>query len=159
MTEAEWLTSADPAAMLGHLLYWDDGAMAKIGAAAPPGRKLRLFAEACCRAHGAGEDVKAALLRCLVGNPWRPARLDLPPSRELAHAESMALAIDDGELWGDLPILADALEEAGCPAEVECNCGLCVEMDDHRGCSCKGTGRVPHPLLAHLRGPGPHARG
>ncbi len=24
---------------------------------------------------------------------------------------------------------------------------------------CKGTGRVPHPVLAHLRSPGPHVRG
>jgi hypothetical protein len=75
-----------------------------------------------------------------------------------------------------LSILADALEEAGCPMEVECRkcrgkghfnkgdgeSNTCEEEQrEFRTGSvpCNGTGRIVHPLLAHLRGPGPHARG
>lgn len=70
--------------------------------------------------------------------------------------------IDDGTLDPDrLAVLSDALEEAGCPAEVECpDCdggrkyapfGLCLK--------CPQNCLVPNPLLAHLRSPGPHVRG
>ncbi len=61
-----------------------------------------------------------------------------------------------------LAVLADALEEAGC-GDVECpeckgdrrstDTGLYPCPD------CHGTGRIPNPLLAHLRSPGPHVRG
>jgi hypothetical protein len=76
---------------------------------------------------------QAALLRDLLGNPFRPAAVnpawldwqDGAPVR-------MAQAIYDGGRFGDLPVLADALEEAGC-----------TDPD----------------ILGHCRGPGPHARG
>jgi hypothetical protein len=87
-----------------------------------------------------------------------------------------------------LAVLADALEEAGCPADEPClKChgsgtytvqvqnaalstangyGVATTYSEWRGCRhCggdhdrKGTGRVPNPLLAHLRSPGPHVRG
>ena len=67
-----------------------------------------------------------------------------------------------------LAVLADALEEAGVPGEVECKacdgkgwhpgdmgCGACGATS----AGSVGSGRVPHPLLAHLRSPGPHHRG
>jgi hypothetical protein len=72
--------------------------------------------------------------------------------------------IEDGTLDpARLAVLADALEEAGCPAEVACprKCYPlygCRWVNGQRKCDC-ATGRVPHPLLAHLRGPGPHVRG
>jgi len=44
----------------------------------------------------------------------------------------MAREIHDERRFGDLPILADALEDAGCSAEA---------------------------VLRHCRGPGPHVRG
>lgn len=90
-----------------------------------------------------------------------------------------------------LSLVTDALEEAGCPQDVDCpGCkgrGVVTHEDDHgffhTGCEkCggdgemtwrdgggwgppvdeggrKGAGRLPHPILAHLRGQGPHVRG
>lgn len=88
-----------------------------------------------------------------------------------------------------LAVLADALEEAGCPAEevgevefpavLSCpDCGdggfwrAGQEFDHMRKCRRRECGTVwvpgelvrrkvktPHPLLAHLRSPGPHVRG
>ena len=34
-----------------------------------------------------------------------------------------------------------------------------VSRQRKRPVYCDGTGCVPHPLLAHLRSPGPHVRG
>ncbi len=73
------------------------------------------------------------LLRCIFGNPFRPA--DLAPD---LHAwlggllVSAALRMYEARDFADLPVLADMLEDAGCT--------------DAR-------------VLAHCRGPGPHARG
>lgn len=89
--------------------------------------------------------------------------------------------VADGRLDPDrLAILADALEEAGCEGSWG-NCSWCkgrgtlqernpwadespvgrVDVYLVKCDGCKGAGRVqtPHPLLAHLRGPGPHWRG
>ncbi len=78
---------------------------------------------------------QAALLRDLVGPlPFRP----LPQVRpgwlawEGGTVPKLATAVYEERAFDRLPVMADALEEAGC-AEAE--------------------------LLAHLRGPGPHARG
>jgi hypothetical protein len=76
----------------------------------------------------------AALLRDLFGNPFRA-----PPTVDPAWGErngglvgKLARSIYDERRFGDLPVLADALEEAGC-SDVE--------------------------ILAHARRPGVHARG
>jgi hypothetical protein len=84
-------------------------------------------------AHRRERHAQADLLREIVGNPSRPVAVEpawltwgggaVP---KMAHA-----VLADGR-FSDLPILADALEEAGC-----------LDKD----------------ILAHLRGPGPHARG
>lgn len=67
-----------------------------------------------------------------------------------------------------LEALSDALEEAGCPMEEKCPaCGgekghwSPAEINPHwLECrTCDGSGNIPHPLLAHLRGKGPHVRG
>jgi hypothetical protein len=77
---------------------------------------------ACCR-----------LVRELFGNPFRPIRLK---SSWLAWNDGtvpkLAQAIYDERRFADLPILADALEEAGC-----------TDAD----------------ILAHCRQPGEHVRG
>ena len=78
--------------------------------------------------------VKIALLHCLFGEvPMRDCA-GLPPAlgRPGGSAVCIARAIYQGNCWEDLPILADALEEAGCADEA---------------------------LLRHCREPGPHARG
>jgi hypothetical protein len=69
------------------------------------------------------------LLRCVFGNPFRPVRV---PARALAQAAALARSIRDDRAFDLLPALADALESAGC--------------DDAQ-------------VLAHCRGPDPHAIG
>jgi hypothetical protein len=69
-------------------------------------------------------------LRCIFGNPFRPVAFD--PAWRSEAAVALASAVYAERAFDRLPILADALEEAGCD----------------------------HPdILAHCRGPGPHARG
>jgi len=76
---------------------------------------------------------QAGLLRDLFGTPCRPARVEAAwLAREGGAVAKVARVIYDEGRFGDLPILADALEEAGC-----------ADAD----------------LLGHLRGPGPHVRG
>jgi hypothetical protein len=59
--------------------------------------------------------VQAALLRDIIGNPFRPAALD---SAWLTWhgglVVSMAQRMHDTRDFSDMPVLADALEEAGC---------------------------------------------
>jgi hypothetical protein len=78
----------------------------------------------------AEEKVQAGLLRCIFGNPFRPVAF--PPAWRSETAVALATAIYADRAFDRLPILADALEESGC---------------DHSD------------VLAHCRGPGPHARG
>lgn len=80
---------------------------------------------------------QAALLRRLVGNPFRNARLD--PGWRTKEAAELAWDIYEDRVLPErvldparLGILADALEDAGCTDE---------------------------SVLAHLRAVGPHARG
>jgi hypothetical protein len=73
------------------------------------------------------------LLRDVFGNPFRPSPLD--PSWLAWNGGTvprMAQAIYDDRRFSDLPILADALEEAGCSNP---------------------------DILAHCRSEGPHVRG
>ena len=72
---------------------------------------------------------QARLFRDIAGNPFRPAP---HPAWRTAAVEGIARHVYAGRLFHDLPVLADALEDAGC--------------DD------------PH-TLAHCRGGGLHARG
>ena len=65
-----------------------------------------------------------------VANPFRPVTAD--PRWLTATAVALAQAIYEDRAFDRMPILADALEEAGC--------------DDA-------------DVLTHLRGDGPHARG
>jgi hypothetical protein len=138
----------------------------------------RCWAEVWARPEGSAEaavpsrPVRAALLRCLVGNPWRPAQaISYQLSAISQTAERLARSLYDARDWAALPVLADALEEAGCLAEESCpGCqgvggfwgppGAFGRPSRRAACpQCGGSGCVPNPLLAHLRGPGPHARG
>jgi hypothetical protein len=82
------------------------------------------------RAHAAECEAQAELLRDLFGNPFRPVALD--PAWRTPTVLAIARAIYEGRGFGDLPILADALEDAGCTVAAN---------------------------LDHCRRPGPHARG
>ena len=76
---------------------------------------------------------QVALLHDIFGNPFRPAKKAVPQRcRNDRTVQSMARTIYFKKRFADLPILADALEDAGC--------------DNAR-------------MLAHCRGPVPHVRG
>jgi hypothetical protein len=75
----------------------------------------------------------AALLREVFGNPFRPVALDPAWAKWNGGAlRGMAEAVYQDRAYDRLPVLADALEDAGC-----------ADAD----------------LLGHLRSPGPHVRG
>lgn len=113
---------------------------------------------------------RAAFLRDIVGNPWRPLSSWIPegksiPSRHYGTVLRIAQVVYDGRRFDEMPILADALEDAGCDnADVLMHC---------RGFSrcpkCNGTGWAkgacnvccgpgwpkgwqPYPKLTHVRG-------
>jgi len=76
---------------------------------------------------------QAGMLRDIVGDPFRPVPVDMAwLERHGGLVGSITRSIYDEGRFGDLPVLADALEDAGCAAA---------------------------ELLGHLRGPGPHVRG
>src|SRR2546421_573987 len=120
MTEAEWLACGEPAKMLDFMRTQRRS------------RKALLFSDAYCRAvwdrvcDRAAETARvrngskvsdervahAVLLRCIVGNPFRPAAFH-PAWRSVATV-AIAHAIYDQRRFQELPVLADALEEAGC---------------------------------------------
>jgi hypothetical protein len=82
-------------------------------------------------AYAAERVEQARLVRDLFGNPFRPPPALRPAWRRKGVIE-LARSLYDGRQFGDLAVLGDALEEAGCDnAEI----------------------------LEHLRGAGPHARG
>ena len=74
--------------------------------------------------------VHRALLHDIFGNPFRPATLD--PSWRTSTAVALARGMYESRDFGAMPILADALQDAGCTS------------DD---------------VLGHCRGTGPHVRG
>ena len=77
--------------------------------------------------------VQADLIRDIFGNPLRSVAVDLAClAWNDGAVRKMAQAIYDERAFDRLPLLADALEDAGC-TEAE--------------------------ILAHCRGPGPHVRG
>jgi hypothetical protein len=83
--------------------------------------------------HAAGKaesKVQAALVRDLFGNPFRPAYL--APGWRKPAVLAIAQGMYGDRCFDDLPILADALEEAGCREAA---------------------------ILSHCREPGLHARG
>ena len=73
---------------------------------------------------------QANLLRCIVGNPFRPIAFD--PAWLTSTVRTLAEGVYYRRASAPLPVLADALQDAGC------------EQPD---------------ILDHLRGPGPHVRG
>ena len=82
-------------------------------------------------AGGRGEQAaQAALLREIFGNPFRPVAFSADWRTDTAI--TLARRMYESREFGAMPILADALQDAGC------------ENDD---------------ILSHCRGDGPHVRG
>jgi hypothetical protein len=81
-------------------------------------------------AKSAEHAVQAAILRDIFGNPFRPVAFD--PTWRTDTAASLARQMYDAREFSAMPILADALQDAGC------------DSDD---------------ILNHCRGEGPHVRG
>src|SRR5437762_722095 len=116
MTESEWLTCTNPERMW----RFCKGRMSP--------RKARLYAVACCRCNAvllADERVRAALDAAERHADGRAQRGD-------GIIPRLAQAVYEERAFERLPVLADALEEAGC---------------------------TDAAILDHCRSPGPHARG
>lgn len=137
---------------------------------------------------------QADILREILGNPFRPSvvlgrdidrvlkagpknfrQQDVIFQDWLTHNDDavpkLARSIYDSQRWDELPILADALIEAGCePAKGRTKSGViaarrnavaggcCNHFADNMACDCLEEAE-PDGILEHLRGPGPHARG
>lgn len=92
----------------------------------PPSRIIRTAATDPARE---GES-QAVLLRDILGNPFRPVAVE--PAWRTEAVVALARGIYDDRAFDRLPVLADALDDAGC-----------TNAD----------------LLTHCRSPGPHVRG
>jgi hypothetical protein len=102
------------------------------GASIAPARDIdafREYASAVRAARHEEESAQAHILRDIHGNPFR---LQAGPSWLSRSVVALAQTIYTDRAFDRLPILADALEEAGC---------------------------TDTEILAHCRGPGPHVRG
>lgn len=83
-------------------------------------------------AYAESDAVMANLLRCIIGNPFRPAPAFDPDWRTSAVV-GVAKQIDETRTFGNLPVLADALQDAGC--EVAAVLDHCRGTHHHaRGC-------------------------
>ena len=90
----------------------------------------REFGLAPQSAKGWSDPHQAALLRDIFGNPFRPVAFD--PAWRTADTIGIAARMYDSRDFAAMPILADALEEAGCTSP---------------------------DVLLHAREPGVHVRG
>lgn len=135
MTEQEWLACADSQKMLRYY----PGAAAAYNVAIPLGwwgaapafvAPYKVARETVPNTSDEGA-AQGVLLRDIFGNPFRPVS---PNSAWLTDTVlSLAQDIYDKQAFDRLPILADALEEAGCDdADI---LGHCRERGNHvRGC-------------------------
>lgn len=84
-------------------------------------------------AYNRAREAECELLRCIFGNPFQPAVIERDWLSWHGYlVRTLAQTIYEERRWEDLPILADALEEAGCDNA---------------------------DMLAHCRGTGGHVRG
>lgn len=96
---------------------------------------LRAYASASSsvtneRKHDENHQAQAGLLRDIIGNPFRPVVAD--PSWLTSDVIALAQGIYEDRAFDRMPILADALQDAGCDNE---------------------------DVLSHCRQPGEHVRG
>ena len=75
---------------------------------------------------------QVACLRCLVGNPFRPATFD--PAWRTSTAVALSSQIYDMRDFSPMPILADALQDAGCDRDDILNHCRDAKQVHVRGC-------------------------
>jgi hypothetical protein len=73
----------------------------------------------------------ARLLRCIFGNPFRPVAFD--PAWRTSDVLSLAKGIYDDRAFDRMPILADALQDAGCTNDILSHCRD-TQLPHARGC-------------------------
>lgn len=117
-----WLAARYAAAFSAYAVGWGAMAAAGIDAAADLDRSL-------IRGEQAQQTV---LLRDIAGNPFRPVAVERTWLVARPGVRQLAEALYAERRFADLPVLGDALEEAGC---------------------------TDAALLSHCRGAGPHVRG
>jgi hypothetical protein len=128
--------AAYQAAWAGHCVCWDDSGNCASWTAASAEQAVSWNAgeipwgDGRTTAEGAQRAVLCNLLRDVIGDPFRGVTIE--PAWLVPVVRQLAQAIYDEYRFQDLPILADALEEAGCTSA---------------------------ELLGHLHGPGLHVRG
>jgi hypothetical protein len=132
----ETLSNFDPAVkpFRDAALAADDAAAPYTGPVINVAHRVRLALHAAGRAsEEAARTAVTALLRDVLGNPFRRVKIKRSWLKwDGGTVPNMARAVYEGRAFDRLPVLADALEEAGC---------------------------TDAGLLGHLRGPGPHVRG
>jgi hypothetical protein len=134
--DVEDLDSFDPARDAGHAVLWATSPHLKV--VRYNGAPHTIFADSALAARdafpypqaAAETEAQAALLRCIFGNPFRPVALD--PAWRTEAVVGLAAGIYADRAFDRLPVLADALEDAGC---------------------------ANPDVLGHCRSGGPHARG
>jgi len=96
-----------------------------------PGEEAKLPDDPEWRAaYSAEREFQIHLFRDVAGNPFRPVTLD--PAWQTPTVTALARQVYESRDFSAMPILADALQDAGCDDE---------------------------DVLDHCRGPGPHVRG
>ena len=129
MTEAEWLACDIPGSLLSFIVE-----------AGLSSRKVRLYEDACDRIDRQeavstqqptwGACPAIDVIRDIFGNPFRPVTAD--PAWLTSDVVALATSIYAEKAFDRLPILADALQDAGCDNA---------------------------DVLDHCRSDGPHVRG
>jgi hypothetical protein len=97
---------------------------------AQPDREAKPGEDALARAWDEEQAAQTDLVRDIFGNPFRPVPFD--PSWRTDRTAGIAAKLYEDRDFTGVPVLADALEEAGC------------DNTD---------------IIVHCRGPGPHVRG
>jgi len=117
-----------PALVAYDLVY--DPPFDAVAVAAQRAAGVRADAEGTNAAAESESEAQLHLLRDIFGNPFRPAAID--PSWLTSTVVALARGIYEERAFDRMPILADALQDAGCDNE---------------------------DVLGHCRGPEPHVRG
>jgi hypothetical protein len=180
MTEHDWLTSEDLPCMLAYLKctgqqpsdrklrLWVEACRGATGvehqeAWVDPseGDNLQMLVSGWSQSLGEFKipdmPLRAALLREIVGNPWELQRLQAKWKQELYQrwltplVLRLATAIYEDRAFDQMPILSDALEDAGCVEE-----GLLRHLRGRETCpKCNDEGKYRIYPRDQLAGSGP----